>query len=311
MSSARLIDRAHALQRHVVEVDHRHAVEVFESRAKRNELQQVRHDLHVDAFPARRLDEVEQLHVLLERQCDVEVVDLLVGDDVGGVAERAEQGQPAIAEVIAARLVVDEAHDLVTELAMLEDAIRDDAAEIAGARDQDLSQPDARQPSPFQRFANELARQVAERDVGDEEEAPDDPGHFERADLALRLAGVIRLVEQRRDDAQHDGEDAADEDVEEVVDARTAAAQPVQSLEVESQRNDQRDERQHVDVLLDGRVTARDGDEPRVETQQVGQDERQHAEHGIGRDVKGDEQPVVTPYHRDPAGAFSVSSTMC
>ena len=211
--------RADALQRHVVEVDHRHAVEVLEARAERDELQQVRHDLDVDAFAARRLDEVEQLHVLLERQRHVEVVDLLVGDDVGGVAERAEQGQPAIAEMIAACLVVDESHDLVSELAMLEDAIRDDAAEIAGAGDQDLAQPDARQPAPLQRFADELARQVTERDVGDEEEAPDDPRHFERADLALRLAGVIRLVEQRRDDAQDDGEDAADEDVEEVVDA--------------------------------------------------------------------------------------------
>ena len=123
--------------------------------------------------------------------------------------------------------------------------------------------------------------------------------------------GVIRLVEQRRDDAEHDGEDAADEDVEEVVDARAAAAQPVEALEVEPQRHDQRDERQHVDVLLDRRMAARDRDQPGLETQQVGEEERHHAEHGVGDDVKRDEQAVVTPYHRGPAGALSVSSTTC
>ena len=74
-----LDERADALQRHVVQVDHRHAVEIFEARTQRDELQQVRHDLDVHAFAAGRLDQVEQLHVLFERQRDVEVVDFLVG----------------------------------------------------------------------------------------------------------------------------------------------------------------------------------------------------------------------------------------
>ena len=76
-----LDERADALQRHVVEVDDRHAVEILEPRAQGDELQQVGHHLDVDAFAARRLDQVEQLHVLFERQRHVEVVDLLVGDD--------------------------------------------------------------------------------------------------------------------------------------------------------------------------------------------------------------------------------------
>ena len=249
--------------------------------------------------------------MLFERQRHVEVVDLLVGDDVRRIAERAQQRQPAIAEMIAAGLVVDEADHLIAQLAMFENAIRDHAAEIAGAGDQDAAQPDARQPAPFERFANELARQIPERDVADEEDAPDDARHFVGADVALRLRRVVGLEIQRRDNAEHDGEDAADEHVEEVVDARAAAPQAIQALEVEAQRHDQRHERQHVEVLLERRNAARDRDQPRLEPQQVGQHERHHAQHRVGDDVEGDEQAVVALYHRCPAGALSVSSTTC
>ena len=74
------VDRAlehavEALQRHVVEVDDRDAVEVLEPGAQRDELQQVGHDLDVDALAARRLDQAEHLHVLVERQRHVEVID--------------------------------------------------------------------------------------------------------------------------------------------------------------------------------------------------------------------------------------------
>ena len=55
----------HALQRHVVDVDDRQAVEVLEPGAQGDELQQVRHDLDVDALAAGQLDEIEQLDVLL------------------------------------------------------------------------------------------------------------------------------------------------------------------------------------------------------------------------------------------------------
>ena len=51
-------------------------------------------------------------------------------------------------------------------------------------------------------------------------------------------------------------------------------------------------------------MAARDRDQAGLETQQVGEDERHHAEHRIGDDVEGDEQAVVPPYHRWPAGAL-------
>ena len=47
---------------------------------------------------------------------------------------RAEQRQPAVAEVIAGCAVVDEADDLIAELAMLEDLVGDEPAELARRR---------------------------------------------------------------------------------------------------------------------------------------------------------------------------------
>ena len=167
--------------------------------------------------------------------------------------ERAEQRQSAIAEVIAAGAIVDEADDLIAELAVLEDLVGDHAAEIAGAGDQDAAQADAGDPAPLERLADELARQVAERDVADEEDAPDAARDLVGADVAQRVGDVVGLEVQRRDDAEDDGEDAADEHVEEVVDARAAAPQAIEALQVEGERHDHRDERQDV------RGTARTG----------------------------------------------------
>ena len=82
-------------------------------------------------------------------------------------------------------------------------------------------------------------------DVEDEEERPDD-----LRDLVARRVPSRRRTRSRRwtysvrDDAEDDGEDAADEDREEVVDARSAAAQPVEALELEGERHEHRDERQ-------------------------------------------------------------------
>ena len=75
MSIARLTMAVEALQRHVVDVDDRHAVEVLEPRAQRDDLQQIGHDLDVDHLAARALEELEHPHVLLGRQRDVQVID--------------------------------------------------------------------------------------------------------------------------------------------------------------------------------------------------------------------------------------------
>ena len=109
MSIARFSTLLKPAQRDVVQADDRNAVEVLEPRAQRDELQQVGDDVDVDAFAVGGLDEAEHLDVLFERQRDVEVIDLLAPDDFVRLAERAEQRQAAIADVVAAGAIVEEA----------------------------------------------------------------------------------------------------------------------------------------------------------------------------------------------------------
>ena len=46
--------------------------------------------------------------------------------------------------------------------------------------------------------------------------------------MSSALGDVVRLDIERAHDAEHDGEDAADEDGEEIVHARAAAAQAIE-----------------------------------------------------------------------------------
>ena len=142
---------------HVVQADDRHAVEVFEARAQRDELEEVRDDVDVDAFAARFLDEPEHLDVLFERERDVEVIDTLLADDLAALGERAEQRQPAVADVVAGGAIVEKADDLEAELAVFEQLVGDQPAEVACAGDQHALQPDAGAPSPLERLAHELS----------------------------------------------------------------------------------------------------------------------------------------------------------
>ena len=158
-----LQDAVEAAQRHVVEADDRDAVEVLEPRAQRDELQQVGDDVDVDPFAVGGLDEAEHLDVLFERQRDVDVIDPFPPDDLVGLAERAEQRQAAVADVIAGGPVVEEADDLEAELAVLEDLVGDQPAEVAGAGDQHALEADAGLPPPLERLAHQLARGVRER----------------------------------------------------------------------------------------------------------------------------------------------------
>ena len=116
---------------------------------------------------------------------------------------------------------------------MLENLVGDQAAELAGAGDQDPLEADAGAPAALEHLAHELARGVRQRDVEDEEDRPDQLRDLVRAAVLRRVGREVGLDVQRRDDAEDDREDAADEDGEEVVDARAAAPQPVEALQVE------------------------------------------------------------------------------
>ena len=82
---------------------------------------------------ARRVEQVDHLHVLLGRKRDVQVIDLFPRGDFRRLVDRAEQRQTAIAEMVAGP-IVDEADDLVAELAMFDDLVRDETAELARTR---------------------------------------------------------------------------------------------------------------------------------------------------------------------------------
>ena len=248
--------------------------------------------------------------MLVERQGDVELIDPIALQDVAGLGQRPEQRQAAIADVVAAGLVVDEADHLVAELVVLEQLVDDHAAQLAGAGDEDALEADALAPAPLQRFADQLARGVGERDVDDEEQAPDQLRHLEGAAVLEVVGDVVGLDVEGGDDAEDDGQDAADEDGEEVVDAGAAAAQPVDALDLEGERHEHADQRQDVEVLGERRVALRRLDEAGVEAQDVGQHERDHPEQRVGQDEERDEQAVPPLHHRatSPAGASTSAS---
>src|SRR5262249_39970076 len=120
-----------ALETGLVDVDDRHAVEVLEPRAERDHLQDVRYDLDVDAFTAGDIQQLEQPDVLFRRKRDVEVFDRFADGDVGRLIDGPEQGQAAVSEVIAGRAIVDEPGNLIPQLAVLDDLVRDQSPQFA------------------------------------------------------------------------------------------------------------------------------------------------------------------------------------
>ena len=292
-----------AAQRHVVQADDRHAIEVFEARAESDELKEIRDDVNVDALAIRLLDEREHLDVLFERQGDVDVIDALLANDFAAIGQRPQERQAAIADVIAGA-VVEESDDLEAELAMLEQLVGDQPAEVAGARDQNLLEADAGAPATLERLPHELARRVGQDHVDDEEQQPDRPRNLVDT-LCLRLGRkerrMVDLIVESADQAEDNGEDAADKDGEEIVDARAPAAEPVKALHLEGERHENPEQRQEIEVLSERWLPFCDRDEvgdPGLEPKEIGDDERRHTEQRVGDDVEGDEQPVVPPHHR-------------
>ena len=123
------------------------------------------------------------------------------------------------------------------------------------------------------------------QDVEREEQPPDDLRHLVGAAVLQLVGDVVRLEVQRGDDAEDDGEDAADEHREKVVDARAPAPQSIEPLHVKREGHQHADERQHVDVLAERRKSLCDGNQPAFEADDVGQHEGRDAEHRVRADV--------------------------
>src|ERR1043166_4153167 len=242
--------------------------------------------------------------MLLGRERDIQVVDLLARRDLCRLFKRAEHRQTAVAEVIA-RAIVDEADDLIAKLAVFDDLVGDDAAKLARAGDENAPQPEPRLPATLEHFAHDLPQRERQPDVEDDEQRPDRVRDLVGAAIVRR---DVRLDVQRDENAEDNRDDRADEDGEEVVDPRPAAAQPVEILQVEPDRHEHRDERQQVQVLPQRRNAFGDGNQSRVKAERVGDDECGQSEQRIRRDVEGDEQPVETSEHqRGPSASAAIA----
>jgi hypothetical protein len=261
-------------------------------------LQQIGDDLHVHHFAARPLDQAEHLDVFLEWKRDVQVIDAFALRHFARFGERAEKRQAAVAEVIAGGAIVDEADDLVAELAMFENLVGDQPPELARARDQDPLQSDAGLPPPLECKADGLARCEGEGDIQYEKDRPHRLRDFERAAIPHRVGHVVGLHVQRAEDAEDHRDHAADEHGEEIVDARAAAAQAIETLEPVRHRDERRHEWQHVrGVLMKGRQPFGDRDQTRLEAKDVRDDEGDRGEARVGDDVKGDQKTVISLDH--------------
>ena len=237
------------------------------------------------------------------------MIDRLARRNLGGVVDRAEQREAAIAEMIAGRAIVDEADDLVPELTAFENSVGDEASQLARSGDENPLEADAGAPAPLEDFAHDLARREGERDVQDQEDRPGGLRDFERAAIPRGGRGEVNLDVRRRHDAEDDGEDAPDEDGEEIVDARMAAAQAIQSLQLKADRNEHRDERQQIDVLLERRRALRRGNEARVEPEEIRDEKRDDRERRVRQHVGRHEQAVVAVQHAVVSAISAVRSS--
>ena len=88
--------------------------------------------------------------MLFRRQRHIEVIGAFTQRDFARFVQGPEDRQAPMSQVIAAGPVVDEADDVVSQLAVLENLVGDEPAELARAGDENPLEPDACPPPPLQ-----------------------------------------------------------------------------------------------------------------------------------------------------------------
>ena len=160
-----------------------------------DQLVQRRQRLHRHAFRARELDDLAAQLARRRRHRDQHLVRAVVADQVAQVVGRAEHADAVDAEVLLARVVVDEADRRVREQPVALHLAQDQLAGVAGADDQHLlaarDEPAAR---PLEQRAREEPRAGHEREQQQVVER-DDPLRQMRA---CRAAGRRRARGRRR-----------------------------------------------------------------------------------------------------------------
>src|SRR5262245_23921087 len=134
--------------------------------------------------------------------------------------------------MIALGPIVHEADDLVAQLAVLDDLVRDETPQFTRTGDENTLEAQPGAPPSLEHLSHEQGRPEGNGNVQNQKQAPNSLGNLEGAGIVRR---DVRLHVQRRDDTEDNREDAADEDREEIVYPRAATPQPVQALQVETQ----------------------------------------------------------------------------
>src|SRR5262249_1126401 len=183
---------------------------------------------------------------------------------------------------------------------MLEHFIGNELSEVSGAGNQDALQPDAGLPPPLERPPNELAGCIGEDNVDHQIECPDELRYLVHAEVLQAVRHVVRVVVEGSADAEDHGEDAADENGKEIVDAGTSSTEVIHALNVEGEGQDPHDEGKELAVVLELRVTLRHRDEAGepVEPKHVRESERRATDQCVCNNEEEDEQAVVPPDHR-------------
>ena len=235
-----------AAQRDLAEADDRDPVEVFEDGLDGRVLDQVRHDLDVQALVADVLDQAQQLRMLLEGQRDVELVRAVRGRHLRRLVQRAQDGNAA-ALLHPGRDVVEESHQPEPQLPMGQDGVRHLLTELARPRHEHAPDVVAGRPHPLEIGAQRGAAGVEGQHVEQHEEAHDRLAVFpQRRDFGL--VAVVDADVEGGPQQERRGDEHTEEDGEELVDAAAPPLELVQAMEVQDGRPEEHDDRdqQHV-----------------------------------------------------------------
>ena len=303
----RQIDRpfgeaAPALERHLREVDHRHAVEVFEARLQGGELEHVRHQLHFHTVTANLFEHGHHAFVRFERQRDVDLIDVFPGDHRFDVLERAEHGGVLVVATDFARIVVEVTHHLETQLAVRLQLVGDFAAEVAGTHDQDALQVEAAQTAALLHPADDHPGGHHQHQIAESEEA-DEGATVGEEDVVFKrpVPGVQRGQQEGAEKhCQHDGQ--------RFVDPAAVAAALVKAVEVEDDRPGQEDDRQDLQVAVEIGQTLGEGQDLQLEAEEPGEEVRGQGGGQVAREVEESVAPSLFSNHRFTVFAMSVLS---
>ena len=278
------------LERHLREVDHRRAVDVLQRGLDGGVLEDVGHQLDLDALAGHEVEELEDLLVRLQRQREEDLIDALRRQYLFRLLRGAEHGHAADHRALLAGIVIQEADHLEAHLAVSEDLGGDLAAQQPGAHDENALQVVPRAAHAPQHRARHHARGGDEREIHQREEAQEGAAVGEVLGAAGRRRRAVPGDHHRE---QHGGEEDREDDGEHLVDAAAPPPALVEAVEVEDHRPEDEDDRHQAQIRAELRHVLGDRDDLDLETQQPGGEERCERRREIGEEIESGRLPVA------------------